>query len=154
MKRFLTLCLIVFAVIYGLFGCGGGSGEGRELSRIGQALDLDLSGGTLIRFVDDHGGFHGDGLTAAEVEIGGLEETLAGTLGWRPLPASKHMAQALRLCGLEELPEAGFCYLYDRHSDSRDPYDDAQLHQRYSWNFNAAVYDSGRGRLYFYRFDT
>ena len=55
---------------------------------------------------------------------------------------------------LEELPEEGYCYLYDRHSDSTDPYDDSRLHQRYSWNFTAAVYDSGRGRLYFYRFDT
>lgn len=50
--------------------------------------------------------------------------------------------------------EAGFYYLYDRHSDSRDPYDDSLLHQRYSWNVTAAVYDSGAGRLYYYEFDT
>lgn len=149
MKRFLTLCLLLLLVA----GCSVGRPSGK-LERIGRALDLDLSGGTVARFEDSHGGFLGDGLTAAEVEIGGLAETLAAAPGWRPLPPSESTAQALRLCGLKELPEEGYCYLYDRHSDSTDPYDDSRLHQRYSWNFTAAVYDSGRGRLYFYRFDT
>lgn len=149
MKRFLTLCLLLLLAA----GCTVGR-PSSKLERIGRALDLDLSGGTVARFEDSHGGFLGDGLTAAEVEIGGLAETLAAAPGWRPLPPSESTAQALRLCGLEELPEEGCCYLYDRHSDSTDPYDDSRLHQRYSWNFTAAVYDSGRGRLYFYRFDT
>lgn len=149
MKRFLTLCLLLLLAA----GCAVGRPSGK-LERIGRALDLDLSGGTVARFEDSHGGFLGDGLTAAEVEIGGLAETLAAAPGWRPLPPSENTVQALRLCGLEELPEEGYCYLYDRHSDSTDPYDDSRLHQRYSWNFTAAVYDSGRGRLYFYRFDT
>lgn len=153
MRRFLTLILILLAVAAGCGGLGG-SREGKELCQIGRALDLDLSAGTLVRFEDDHGGFHGDGKTVAEVALDGLEEELEGAPGWRPLPPSENTAQALRLCGLEELPEEGCCYLYDRHSDSTAPYDDSQLHKRYSWNFTAAVYDSGSGRLYFYKFDT
>ena len=76
MKRFLTLMLLVLAL---LAGCGTGGGEGRELRRIGRALGVDVSGGTLARFEDSHGGFHGDGLTAAEVELDGLEEGGWGT---------------------------------------------------------------------------
>lgn len=154
MKRILTLVLIVLAVAA---GCGGldGPREGRELRQIGRALDLDLSAGTLVRFEDDHGGFHGDGKTVAEVALDGLEEELKGAPGWHPLPMTDSAAQAVRLC--EEgggQAEAGFYYLYDRHSGSADPYDDSEFHKRYSWNFTAAVYDSGSGRLYFYEFDT
>ncbi len=130
MKRFLTLILIFLAVIAGCGGLGGPR-EGKELRQIGRALDLDLSGGTLVRFEDDHGGFHGDGKTVAEVALDSLAEELEGA----PV-------------------EEGFYYLCDRHSESVDPYDDSKLHERYSWNFTAAVYDSGSGRLYYYEFDT
>lgn len=67
MKRFLTLCLLLLLAA----GCAVGRPSGK-LERIGRALDMDLSGGTVARFEDSHGGFLGDGLTAAEVEIGGL----------------------------------------------------------------------------------
>ena len=150
MKRFLTLMLLVLAL---LAGCGIDGGEGWALRRIGRALGVDVSGGTLARFEDSHGGFHGDGLTAAEVELDGLEEGLADAPGWRPLPMTENAARALQMFQEEGgAPEEGFYYLYDRQS--QDPYDDSQLHQRYSWNFTLAVYDSGAGRLCYYEFDT
>lgn len=152
MKRFLTLLLMVLSVLCALLGCGG---EGGELSRIGKALGLDLSAGALVRYEDGHGGFHGDGKTFAEVAVGGLEEELGDAPGWKPLPMSENAAQAVRLCGGEGAAvEQGFYYLYDRHRESEDPYDDGQLHSRYSWNFTAAVYDTEAGRLYYYEFDT
>ncbi|MDE6922483.1 MAG: hypothetical protein K2P01_02895 [Oscillospiraceae bacterium] len=151
MKRFLTEVLLTLV----LLAVCGGSREGKELRQIGRALDVDLSAGTLVRFEDSHGGFLGDGKSVAEIAIDGLEGELAETSGWRSLPMTDSAAQAVRLCGEEgALVEDGFYYLYDRHSDSADPYDDSQLHERYSWNFTAAVYDSGNGRLYFYEFDT
>ena len=143
------------AACAGATGCGIDGGEGWALRRIGRALGVDLSGGTLARFEDSHGGFHGDGLTAAEVELDGLEEGLADAPGWRPLPMTENAAQALQMFQEEGgAPEGGFYYLYDRHRQSQDPYDDSQLHQRFSWNFTLAVYDSGAGRLYYYEFDT
>lgn len=148
-KRMITLAL---AALLLLSGCAA-DGEGRALRRMGRALGVDLSGGTLARFEDSHGGFHGDGLTAAEVELDGLEEGLADVPGWRPLPMTESAAQALQM--LQEgdgAPEEGFYYLCDRQS--QDPYDDSRLHQRFSWNFILAVYDSGAGRLYYYKFDT
>lgn len=155
MKRFMTLCLIAFAVLFALSGCGGGSGEGRGLSRIGRELGVDLSAGTLIRFEDDHGGFLGDGLATAEVELDGPIEGLADAPGWKPLPLSENAARAVSICEEEAASaEQGWYYLYDRHSESVDPYDDSKLHGRYSWNFTVAVYDSQQGRLYYYKLDT
>lgn len=152
----------IFVLFSALFcvlsACGGENGAQQELQRIEKALDLDLSGGTLERFEDSHGGFHGDGLTAAEVTVEGLVEELANAGGWRPLPMSDSTAQAIRLCEAEdetvEETAEGFYYLYDRHSQCSDPYDDTQIHSRYSYNFTAAVYDSRQGKLYFYKFDT
>ena len=153
MKRFLTLMLTLLVVLYGLFGCKGVSEEERRLSRIGKGLGLDLSAGTLIRFEDDHSGFHGDGTTIAEIDLDGLAEKLADTPGWKPLPLSENAERAVRLCRQEGTPVyEGFYYLYD--SQSEDPYDDTSLHDRYSWNFAIAVYDSRNGRLYYYQLDT
>lgn len=152
MKRFLTLMLIFLAM---LTACGGGEPrEGWELRQMGRALGLDLSAGTLVRYEDSHGGFLGDGLTVAEVEIGSLAGRLGGLPGWRPLPLSENGAEALELVGGPEGVKEGFYYLYDRHSQSQDPFDDSELHQRFSWNFTLAVYDGKNERLYYYEFDT
>lgn len=143
------------ALLCTLSSCGGEGGAGQELRHIETALDLDLSGGTLERYEDSHGGFHGDGLTAAEVNVDGLAEELEDAPGWSSLPLPDSAAQALHLCGAEEeMVEEGFYYLYDRHSESEDPYDSTQMHSRFSYNFTMAVYDSGDGRLYFYELDT
>ena len=155
MKRFLTFVLLVFAVLNAISGWKGGSVADRNLIRTGKALGLDLSGGTLLHFEDSHGGFHNDGLTSAEIELDGLAEELTDAPGWRSLPMSGNAAQALSMCGVEGTTVSqGYYYLYDRHSESCDPYDDAELCGRYSWNFTMAVYDSGNGRLYFYALDT
>jgi len=120
-----------------------------------RALGLDLSAGTLLRFENSHGGFHGDGLTTAVVELDGLEEKLEVVPGWKPLPMSDNAARAVNMLkGEGAAVGQGFYYLYDRHHESKDPYDDTELNNRYSWNFIAAVYDSQYGRLYFYELDT
>lgn len=151
MKRFITLVLMVCLL---LSGCAMGE-KGRELRQIGRTLGVDLSAGTLERFEDSHGGFHGDGVTSAEVALAGLAEKLEEIPGWRPLPMTENAAKALERCGGAGGAAAeGFYYLYDRHGESEDPYDDSQLDRRYSWNFTIAVYDSRLGRLYYCEMDT
>lgn len=159
MKRFLTLIAIVAAIFSTLFTCKG-SEEHRRLVQLSRVLDADLSAGALARYEDDHGGFHGDGETFAEVKLDGLAETLAGAPGWRPLPMPENVARAVCLTGREDVAEAfsgieeGLYYFYDRHSESTDPCNDAGLHNRASWNFTVAAYDGETGRLYFYELDT
>lgn len=48
----------------------------------------------------------------------------------------------------------GLWYFYDRHSESKDPADDAELFNRFSYNFTFAVFDADRDRLYYLEFDT
>lgn len=153
-----TIFVLFCSLLYALSACGGENGTEQDLRLVEKALNLDLSGGILERFEDSHGGFHGDGLTVAVVAVNDLDGTLADAEGWKPLPMSNSAAQAVQLCeedgeAVEETAE-GYYYLYDRHSQCEDHYDDAQLHSRYSYNFTAAVYDSGQGKLYFYKFDT
>lgn len=155
MKRFLILLLRILVVLLPLNSfAGGGNQEGWELRKLGRQLGVDLSKGILIRLEDSHGGFHGDGLTEAEIAVDSLDVKPQGVPGWHPLPLTEQAAKAVELCGAKETPEEGFYYLCDRHRESRDPYDDAQLHERYSWNFTVAVYDSENGRLYYYELDT
>ena len=63
MKRFFALLL---ALLLLLPACApdAGDSDARTLKRIGKALSLDLSAGTLERLENTHGGFHGDGRTA------------------------------------------------------------------------------------------
>lgn len=159
MKRLLTILLLMFSVA-ALNNCTplenrGESQEKRELIRIGEALGLDLSDGTLIHFENSHGGFHGDGLTEAEVDLKGMAEKLEGASGWKPLPMTENAAQAFQICaGEDSRAVQGWYFLYDRHSESTDPYDDTELHSRFSWNFTLAVYDNQQERMYFYKLDT
>lgn len=159
MKRFLTFGLLILAVLYAVSGHGGVDEEGRSLRQIGRMLGVDLSAGTLVRYEDSHGGFHGDGLTAAEIELDGAIEGLADVPGWKSLPMSENTAQALSMClgfsgAVVTAVEEGHYYFYDRHSESNDHYGDTELCSRGSWNFTLAVYDSRQGRLYFYELDT
>lgn len=95
----------------------------------------------------------GDGTTYAEIDLDKPVEGLTDAPGWKPLPLSENAERAVRLCWTEAvLPGAGFYYLYDRQSEN--PYDDTDMHDRYSWNFIIAVYDSGSDWLYYYQLDT
>jgi len=64
MKRVLALILTLLLVLPACAPDAGDS-DARTLKRIGKALSLDLSAGTLERLENTHGGFHGDGRTAA-----------------------------------------------------------------------------------------
>ena len=74
MKHFFALLL---ALLLLLPACApdAGDSDARTLKRIGKALSLDLSAGTLERLENTHGGFHGDGRTAAEITLPGLAGT-------------------------------------------------------------------------------
>lgn len=159
MKRFLTPILLGWMVLSAVANCGGaGNEETRRLSRIGKALGLDLSAGILLRYEDSHGGFHSDGLTTAEIGLDGLDEGRLDVPGWKPLPMSENAAKALYNClsmdgATDTAVEQGWYYLYDRHSESIDPYDDTELCGRYSWNFTMGIYDRQLDQLYFYELD-
>ncbi|MEG2452447.1 MAG: hypothetical protein RSA77_06105, partial [Clostridium sp.] len=50
--------------------------------------------------------------------------------------------------------ENGYYYFLDRHSESKDEKDAADLLSRNSFNFTIAIYDIDNQTLYFSEFDT
>lgn len=139
------------------------------LEEISAELGVDLSAGTLVVSSDSHGGFHGDGMTAIQIVIPDLK--IPESPNWHPLPLSDNLNRAFYGAsgdswtygalltdesGHPLLPqvEHGCWFFSDRHSQSTDSADDADLHSRSSWNFTAAVYDYDTATLHFFRFDT
>ena len=152
-SMFLVLMLLVF-----LNACAASSPEGQ----VRRELGLDLPAAEQVITRESHGGFHGDGATwielsyTSETEDQAAERMKAG--GWRPLPATENLQRVMagELSDEWSFPEIanGLWYFYDRHSESKDPADDAELFNRFSYNFTFAVFDADRDRLYYLEFDT
>jgi hypothetical protein len=114
----------------------------------------------ILKYSDDHGGFHGDGSTYLEV---GIDAGAALGLGreadhWKPLPLPADIA------GLENfLPKdfpmrtaEGLYYFRDLQPDmypGRAEYS-RPVGQRSSYNSVLAILDAGLNRLFIFRLDT
>lgn len=127
------------------------------IADISHTLGAEISQGQVLEHWDDHGGFHGDGSTFVKIKAA---VQIPESKFWHPLPAPENIAKALSFCkddnGLREIPEVenGFWFFRDRHTQSMDPASCAAIHQRGSWNFTLAVYDTDTGTLYYFEFDT
>ena len=172
MKRTLALITALLTLILSLAGCGTGRDA---LSRIAGALELDLSGAKVEADRDSHGGFHGDGVRFVVLDCSShpMGEEIAANDRWRPLPVSENVgillyggpgwAPVVKIDDYDRgvydeplFPEVtnGWYYFYDRHDNARDPYSDANVLNRYSYNFTVAVYDRDTDTLYFCKLDT
>ena len=148
-----------------LAGCAPrpSAGVKGEFSR---TLGVNLTDGHTVEEEDTHGGFLGDGDTTLILTFTGenrtaLEEEIAETDGWKALPLTENLNQAVyeeRFGDLfEDVPQDltdGWYYFLDRHSEAEDPKDDSGLFGRGSFNFTLAIYDKGSGVLYCYEMDT
>ena len=113
--------------------------------RIGRALGVSLPAATAVSYTDDHGGFHGDGTVVATLVFSEADgAALAAALAVRPFLAAR-APQAVK---------DGWWYVLDRHSQSDDPFSDAALFDRYSFNVTVAVYDRAANILYYFELDT
>ena len=157
-----------------LAGCAAPPAE----ASLDKALGLDLAGCTVRMDSDTHGGFHGDGETAATLtweDGSGVEAQIAQNSAWQPLPLPAELTAvfygyayekdgwsyswgplAVDEDGAPLFPavENGYYFFLDRHSESADPESPAALWDRTSFNFTAALYDADRGALYYYALDT
>ncbi len=158
MKRIFALAAITWILF--LWGCGKTA-----------PLGIDLSAASVLSSYDDHGGFHGDGMTwicydCAETDIA---DQIRETENWKPFPLDDTV-QAL-IYGTEDgwttigpyvtdtdgkplLPpvEEGFYILLDRQSEELK--EEPDLLRRSSFNFTLGIYDSVREVLYYLKFDT
>ena len=164
---FLYLFLLCIIIISQLTACDKSSTY-KGLDDLG----IDKSEGYLNCYVDTHGGFHGDGCTYIELKFAGeyvdqLERKLEDMEEWIPLPLTKNLSKVVFgdqdfvsiFQITDEIPELpkitqGYYYFKDRHSESTDSASDADLFNRYSFNFDLIIYDIETHILYIFQLDT
>lgn len=138
-------------------------------------IDLTMKQGfhkddfTVVYEEDDHGGFNGDGQYCLVLDCShNKEKALRNVEDWKRLPLPKELE--IILYGGEydgsnysssfpdevEIPPItnGYYYFEDRHSESTDKDNPSGLLDRYSYNFEFAVYDADRDILYGIKEDT
>lgn len=138
--------------------------DAQALRRVERTLGLSLTGGTLLRQGDDHGGMGGDGTAWAVLTFtGGAAERMAAFPGGAALPLPEPLRTAVyggedwdslvKVQGAPLIPGggSGWYWFRDRQSKSADPSD---LLSRSSFNFTLALYDAEQGTLYYYELDT
>lgn len=132
---------------------------------VSSAIGIDVSDAVVLTAGECHGGFHGDGETAAklilsETAAANIETMSVGEAGWRNLPMTGEMRKLCDLFtddnGRAFVPnmQEGLYYFFDRHSRSVAPYDESAVHGRASYNFTLAVYHAETKMLYFMELDT
>lgn len=124
---------------------------------------IDVSAGEIVYEIDDHGGFLGEGKMVVQIQFSDedFEKLLDEVSGkWRAFPLSYEIRYALRMI-LDEGRESdvlnirhGYWYFYDRHYESKDPYDDSKLLNRHSYNYTVGICDTDKKRVYYIEMDT
>ena len=167
-KRIIALLCSVFLLVTLVSSCGP-----NVRGEIKAQTGLELGGETEVTYKNSHGGFLGDGATAVTVKFrdGALKEQIEKDDRWHALPMSQNVSVALyggtATTGAEwssvvrdlsefEMPEIenGYWFFRDRHPESSDNYDDAELFSRVSFNFVISVYDADLNVLYYFKIDT
>lgn len=160
----LGLCLLLGT---GLAGCGA-----EEFGPFPAEMGVDIQQGEAAVEQETHGGFHGDGYTYLQVEYSPetgdtLAEQFRDGAVWKELPLPEELEPAVYgsaergpLAVLDDgtaaIPpvENGYYWFRDRHRESENPADPAELFDRCSYNFDLAVYDADADTLYYFALDT
>lgn len=155
-RRLLSAILLALLL---LSGCTDTKALSRELG-------VDISTGETRNEFDSHGGFHGDGITYLELSFDTgagrrLESEILSSRLWSLLPLSENLDQlaenAMPQEGDYESPtvaKRGYYCFIDRHNESADPHNDAEVLNRPSCNYTLAVYDTEKNMLYYVALDT
>ncbi len=162
-KRTIMAVLLLASLF--LSGCFLNS-DPRE--KVSGELGLDLREAQILEN-EERRGIHGDGdliltLQIAEEKRPAAEEKILNARGWRPLPMSEMMCEALysdwptftrSSDGTLLVPDVmhGSYYLRNRMEGVADPYDENTLWGPSSYRFTLAIYDSESGKLYYCSID-
>lgn len=158
------LCLGLILALLILAGCGSKSSQ----KIVTEALGIDASGGKEVIHTDDHGGFHGDGISyiVLEDEEGAILEAILRDNRWKITPldvVSEVLAYGKTMPdGSQWEPvfmedrqplipkiEKGYYLLIDRHHNKTE-----DILSRYSYNLTFSIYDLESQKLYFVALDT
>lgn len=135
-------------------------------SNIINKIEMNNNNCRIVKQVDNHGGFLGDGNYFAKIKCSNIkEEELSNH--WKKLPLSSSINEAINIdsCNSEgclniyekyNIPNInnGYYYFLDRNSESNNKYDDTDLNNRYSYNYTLALLDKNTDIIYYYELDT
>lgn len=153
--------IILIIVIFAITGCSFGTKE-----KILKKIEIKSAKCKIIEEKDTHSGFLGDGDYFAKIKCTNLNNKNISK-HWKKLPLSEELNKVaeMKQCngkGCKNIYERhsipnvtrGYYYFLDRHSDSKDKYDDKDLNNRSSLNFTLAIMDTDSEIIYYYEMDT
>lgn len=153
-----ALCAAVLLTL--LSGCSL-LGDGPDTADYSKRLGIDLSAAEVKQYSDTHGGFTGDGKIFVQYTFADGAPDFPTNEYWHALPLSASAERIVDSLILDEnykplIPQVqnGMWFFCDRHSESTDPADGTGIFDRYSFNFDFAVFDADTNTLYFTIFDT
>lgn len=119
-------------------------------------IEIESANCKIEKDIDTHGGFHGDGDHFAKIKCSDLNyKELANN--WKKLPLSDELNYVMKnVYEKYSIPHitSGYYYFLDRHSESKNKYDDTDLNNRTSWNFTLALMDIDTNIIYYDELDT
>lgn len=165
MKRLIGL--ITFLVVL-LTACG----SQKPQANISKELGIDVSKGTEVSNFDNHGGFHGDGMTYITLSFSDEKvlKTIEDKPEWKQFPLDetvKALVYGVSNGGSRVGPflsdengngvvpeiENGYYLLIDRQAEPGKA-TGADILNRSSFNFTSGIYDTDTNTLHFLKLDT
>lgn len=166
MKRLLAVLLCSVLILGGCSMLNSDTTEEYISKQIG--IDFSEDNGYLVSMTNTHGGFLGDGefIAIYTFEDNSVEEQVSENDKWSNT-LSENVSSILygseyytdksiyeEFSRVYPAIENGYYFFYDRHSEAKDPYDDTDVFNRYSFNYTVAAYDCDNDMLYFIEVDT
>lgn len=163
MKKIIMIILAAILACVVLSSCNTAESEDAEY------FGFKTSEFTIVDEEDTHGGFHGDGSYYLILDCSEKAEEAGEIIeDWKPLPLTENL-QLIMYGGVKDGENYGYnlaeiskwpvinngVYKFvDRHHEAVEETDDADLFDRYSFNFSIAVYDLDTNTLYYFELDT
>ena len=162
MKKILTFITVLIMMLT-LVACSITDNGNIEINNLSEVLNIEISQESIVEKKDTENGFMSMKITDTKT----VEEIKSE---WKELPLTENLTALVY--GLEDetssigpyisedgealFPkvENGYYYFYDRHSESKDHFDDTNVLSRHSFNFVIAIFDTDTNRLYYSKFDT
>ncbi|WP_195245284.1 hypothetical protein [Clostridium celatum] len=145
-----------------------------HLYQLNKIIELNIpKDSTILKWNDEHDGFHGDGETYAEIKLTkeGMEKFIIDaqeTNKWNSIPLSKELKTIVYggdYGGIsydigkmsKNIPDdikRGIYYFRDRYAEHYTEHIDTNINSRYSYNLTISILDFDANKLYIYELDT
>lgn len=168
-KKFICGFCLLIALSFFLTGCFSTSIS----KQISNSLAVQLPSEVEIDYEDDHGGFHGDGVSIANVQFQEDEakeilSQIQNNKDWKPTPLSENIE--LEFYGGEKndvyyisdlaeknnMPEItyGYWIFIDRYDGKERITEGEELFSESAKNYTAGIYDIETKKLYYFEYDS